>query len=64
MEYVLGGIAALHDELKQVNVMLRKLYDIEMTTLARAEPDTFETIDTVHNKLGMFMDEDWESKLL
>lgn len=64
IEYVLGGIAAIHDELKEVNTLLRRLYDIEMTTLARHEPDTFDTINTVHNKLGMFMDDDWESKLL
>lgn len=63
LDYILGGISAIHTELEKANKWLHKLYDIEMTLLAKDDAATFETINTVHNKLKMFMDEDWEDKL-
>lgn len=63
LEHVLGGIAALHDELQQINVWLHRLYNVDMTILAHDSPETFEKLDLVHNKLGMFMEQNWEDEL-
>lgn len=63
LEHVLGGIAALHDELKEMNKWLHKQYNVDMTILAHDSPEIFEKINLVHNKLGMFMEDDWEEEL-
>lgn len=70
LEHVLGGISALYDELKQLNVnikqtntWLHKLYNIDMTMLAEDSPGVFERINLVHNELKMFMEDDWEDRL-
>ena len=70
LEHVLGGISALYDELKQLNVnikqtntWLHKLYNIDMTMLAEDSPGVFERIYLVHNELKMFMEDDWEDRL-
>lgn len=63
LEHVLGGIAALHDELKIMNTWLHKLYNVDMTILAHDEPGVFEKLNLVHNQLGMFMEDDWEEEL-
>lgn len=70
LEHVLGGIAAIHDELsgirselKLANKWLHRLYNVDMTMLAHKEPEIFEKLDLVHNRLNMFMEEDWENRL-
>lgn len=63
LEHVLGGIAALHDELIKMNTWLHKLYNVDMTILAKDEPEIFNRLDLVHNQLEMFMEDDWEQEL-
>lgn len=63
LEHVLGGIAALHDELKEINMWLHRMYNIDMTILAHDQPEMFDKLDLVHNKLGMFMEDNWEDEL-
>lgn len=63
IDYILGGISAIHGELETMNKWLRKLYDIRMTELVQDNPPVFDKINLVHNELGMFMDEDWESRV-
>lgn len=63
LEHVLGGIAALHDELKLMNHWLHKLYNVDMTILAHDEEAVFEKLNLVHNVLGMYMEDDWEAEL-
>lgn len=63
LDYILGGIAVIDKELKNMNTWLRKLYDIEMTVLAHSDAEIFNKVDTVHNNLGMYMDQDWEGQL-
>lgn len=63
LEHVLGGIAALHDELKESNVWLHRIYNLQMMILAQDSPQIFEKLNLVHNELGMFMEDDWEKEL-
>lgn len=63
LEHVLGGIAAVHDELIKMNTWLHKLYNVDMTILANDAPAVFNKLDIVHNQLGMFMEDDWEAEL-
>lgn len=60
MDYVLGGIAAVHDELKIMNKWLHRLYNVDMFTLSQEQPEAFERLNFVHNTLNMFMEDDWE----
>lgn len=60
IDYILGGISVIDDELKKMNTWLHKLYDIQMTALVEENPPVFEKLNLVHNELGMFMEDDWE----
>lgn len=63
LEHVLGGIAALHDELKEINMWLHRQYNVDMTILAHDQPEMFDKLNLVHNQLGMFMEDNWEDEL-
>lgn len=63
IDYVLGGISAIHGELETMNTWLHKLYNVQMTILAHDAPGVFEKLNLVHNELGMFMEENWEEKV-
>ena len=63
VEYVLGGISAIHGELEKMNTWLHRLYNVQMAIVANDEPALFEKLNLVHNELGMFMEDDWEKKV-
>lgn len=63
IEYVLGGIAAIHDTLQEIVHWQRRQYNVDMTILAHDSPEIFDKLDYVHNTLGMYMEDDWEEKL-
>lgn len=63
LEHVLGGLAAVVDELQESNLWLHRIYNLQMTILAHDAPEVFEKINLVHNELGMFMEDNWEEQL-
>lgn len=63
IEYVLGGIAALHETLEEIVHLLKKQYNVDMTILAHDSPEIFNKLDFVHNTLGMYMEDDWEDHI-
>lgn len=42
---------------------LERLIDVNMMVLNALDPEACATVDRVHNKLGMYMSDDWESEV-
>lgn len=63
IEYILGGISAIHGELEELNKWLHRLYNVQMMIVANDEPAIFEKLNLVHNDLNMFMEDNWEKEV-